>query len=159
MKADVGGRGIPHAGVILVIGVGFLLTWNWPYETALFPRMACTVVLIVGIISLIGELIRGRGREVHSDAGVSSHLVGDHSRGRAALVFAWLVLFLVGVWALGYQVAAIAFVFLFMKLSGKQSWRISVLFTGLSFVFLYSVFHLLLGVIWPRGALPEMVGL
>jgi uncharacterized membrane protein YagU involved in acid resistance len=66
---------------------------------------------------------------------------------------------MLGVWALGYPVAAVAFVFLFMKISGRQRWGVSILFSLISFAFLFSVFHLLLGVIWPRGAMWERIGL
>ena len=159
MKAKISKKLIPHAGVIAVIGIGFLLTRSWPYETALFPRVGCIVVLIVAIISLIGEILWGGGQADPSDAWVSSQLSGGPSLRRAGVVFSWLVFFLIGVWALGYQFAAVAFVFLFMKFTGKQSWRISILFTVFSFGFLYSVFRLLLDVIWPHGALWEMLGL
>jgi hypothetical protein len=150
---------IPHVGVVIVIGAGLFLSRDWPYETALFPRVGCTTVLIVAIISLIGEILRGGGPGEPSDVWVSSHLSEDHSLRRAALIFAWLVLFLIGVWALGYEFAAVAFVFLFMKTTGRQSWGISILFTALSFVFLFSVFRLLLDVVWPHGALWDALGL
>jgi hypothetical protein len=60
---------------------------------------------------------------------------------------------------LGYEFAAVAFVFSYMKTTGKQSWKISILFTVFSLLFLLSVFRLLLGVIWPHGALWEIFGL
>ena len=159
MKAKISKKLIPHMGVIVVIGIGFLLTRSWPYETALFPRVGCIVVLIVAIISLIGEVIRGGQRQTTRTRGCRVSSPGGPSLRRAALVFGWLVFFLIGVWALGYEFAAVAFVFLFMKITGKQSWRISILFTMFSFGFLYSVFRLLLDVIWPHGALWEMLGL
>lgn len=159
MRINFSKKLIPHLGVIIVVALGLLLSWGWPYETALFPRVGCIVVLIVAIISFMGELFKKEGQESsHSDAWVSSHLAGDHSSKRAGLVFGWLVLFLIGVWVFGYEFAALAFVFLFMKVYGKQSWKISIAFTAFSFVFLFSVFRLLLDVIWPHGALWEVLG-
>ena len=158
MKIKLGKKFIPHLGVIVLIALGLLLTRNWPYETALFPRVGCTVVLIMAIISLISELLH-QGRKRESDIWVASHLSGEPSLKRAGIVFGWLALFLIGIWALGYEFAAVAFVFFFMKIPGRQSWRISILFTVLSFVFLYSVFRLLLDVIWPHSALWEVLGL
>ncbi|OGP53577.1 MAG: hypothetical protein A2162_01930 [Deltaproteobacteria bacterium RBG_13_52_11b] len=160
MKFHASKKLIPHLVVIVAIGIGLLLTWDWPYETALFPRVGCIVVLGVAIISLVSELVRGRGDEAKlGDGWVSSQPSGDRSLRRVGVVFGWLILFLIGVWALGYEVAAVIFVFLFMKINGKQSWRISILFTVFSFVFLYSVFRLLLDVIWPHGALWGILGL
>ena len=89
---------------------------------------------------------------------MSSQISEELSFRRAGLVFGWLILFLIGVWALGYEFAAVAFVFLFMKITGKQSWGMSILFTVFSFVFLFSVFRLLLNVVWPHGALWEILG-
>jgi len=160
MKFHASKKLIPHVAVIVAIGIGLLLTWDWPYETALFPRVGCIVVLGVAIISLVSELVRGRGDEAeHGDAWVSSQLSGDRSLKRAGVVFGWLIVFLIGVWALGYEFAAVIFVFLFMKINGKQGWRISILFTVFSFAFLFSVFRLLLNVVWPHGALWGILGL
>ncbi len=118
------------------------------------------VVLGAAIISFVSELLRGRSqKKEQGDSWVSSQISGDLSLKRAGVVFGWLILFLIGVWVLGYEVAAVAFVFLFMKITGKQSWGMSILFTALSFVFLFSVFSLLLNVVWPHGALWEMFGL
>ncbi len=160
MKSNTGRKWIPHLAIIVVIGIGLLLTWDWPYETALFPRVGCMVVLGAAIISFVSELIRGRSqKKEQGDPWVSSQISGDLSLKRAGVVFGWLILFLIGVWVLGYEVAAVAFVFLFMKITGKQSWGVSILFTALSFVFLFSVFRLLLNVVWPHGALWEMLGI
>jgi hypothetical protein len=159
MKAHFNRNLIPHAGVLLVIGTGLILTRSWPPETALFPEVGCIVVLLVTLISLIGELFREGGTKERPDGWVSSQRPEGRSPGRAPLIFGWLASLLVGVWALGYEFAAVAFVFFYMKTTGKQSWKISILFTVFSFLFLFSVFRLLLGVIWPHGALWEMFGL
>jgi hypothetical protein len=118
------------------------LTRNWPYETALFPRFGCIAVLVVTILSLISDLVRARGR-------------GEEQKDlwRTGIIFGWLVVFVIGVWAFGYEFAALAFVFFFMKVHGKQSWRMSIAFTGFSFAFLFSVYRLLLDMTWPHGAL------
>ena len=159
MKAKAQKKIIPHVAVFLVIGTGLFLTRGWPPETALFPEVGCIVVLLVTLISLIGELFRGGGTKERPDGWVSSQRSEDRSLERAPLIFGWLAALLVGVWALGYEFAAVAFVFFYMKITGKQSWKISILFTVFSFLFLFSVFRLLLGVIWPHGALWEMFGL
>jgi hypothetical protein len=143
---------IPHVAIIVVIGSGLLLTRDWPYETALFPRVGCIVVLCVAILALVSELVRGRGREAdQKDPWLTSLFSGDRPLHRAGAVFGWLILFLIGVWAFGYEFAAVAFVFLFMKIQGKQSWPISILFTAGSFAFLMLVFHFGLGIKWPSG--------
>jgi hypothetical protein len=160
MKLKFRGKMIPHIGVIVFIALGLWLTYDWPYETALFPRIGCIVVLIISVLSLGGEILsEGKAASGHSDAWVSSHLGGEKSSGRALIVFGSLILFMAGVWVFGYEFAAVAFVFLFMKFYGKQSWKMSVAFTVFSFVFLFSVFRLLLDVAWPPGMLWEMIGL
>ena len=148
MKFNPSKKLIPHVAIIVLVSIGLFVTRDWPYETALFPRFGCIVVLGVTILSLVSELVRVRG-----------HAKEQEDPWRASVVFGWLVLFVIGVWAFGYEFAAVAFVFFFMKIHGRQSWRISIAFTGLSFLFLFSVFRLLLDMIWPHGALWEMLGL
>lgn len=152
---------IPHVAIIIVVGLGLLLTRSWPSETALFPEVGCAVVLVVAIISLISEYLAARRSTALARGGEcgSIETPGQPSMRVAATVFGWLILFLAAIWAIGYEIAAVAFVFLFMKIRGSQGWRLSVLFTVVSIAFLYLVFRLLLGVIWPHGALWEALGL
>jgi hypothetical protein len=160
MKFKPSKKLIPHVAIIVVIGIGLLLTRDWPYETALFPRFGCIVVLGVAILSLVSELVRGRGHKAEQkDPWLASQLSGDRPLRRAGVVFGWLVLFVIGVWAFGYEFAAVTFVFLFMKIKGKQPWHISILFTAVSFAFVMLVFHLGLGVTWPHGPVWEILGL
>ena len=148
MKLNPSKKLLPHVTIIVVVSIGLFATRDWPYETALFPRFGCIAVLSVTMLSLISELVRVRG-----------HASEQGDPRRTGVVFGWLVLFVVGVWAFGYEFAAVAFVFFFMKIHGKQSWKSSIAFTGFSFLFLFSVFRLLLDMIWPHGALWEMFGL
>lgn len=139
---------IPHVAIIVVVGIGLFLTRNWPYETALFPRFGCIAVLVVAILSFISEVVRVRER-------------GEEQKDlrRTGIVFGWLVVFVIGVWAFGYEFAAVAFVFFFMKIHGRLSWKMSMAFTGLSLIFLFSVYRLLLDMTWPHGVLWKMFGL
>ena len=148
MKFNPSKKLIPHVAIIVLVSIGLFVTRDWPYETALFPRFGCIVVLGISILSLVSELVRVRG-----------HAKEQEDPWRASVVFGWLVLFVIGVWAFGYEFAAVAFVFFFMKIPGKQGWRISILFTVFSFAFLFSVFRLLLNVVWPHGALWGILGL
>jgi uncharacterized membrane protein YiaA len=138
---------IPHVAIIVVVGIGLFLTRNWPYETALFPRFGCIAVLVVAILSFISELVRKRER-------------GEEQKDlrRTGIIFGWLVVFVIGVWAFGYECAALAFVFFFMKIHGRLSWKTSIAFSSFSFLFLLSVYRLLLDMTWPHGALWEMFG-
>ena len=47
---------IPHLVVLVVTAVFLFLTMGWSYETYLFPRLICCVVLITVLISLYSEM-------------------------------------------------------------------------------------------------------
>jgi hypothetical protein len=146
MKFNPSKKLIPHVAIIVLVSIGLFVTRDWPYETALFPRFGCIVVLGVTILSLVSELVR-----------VREHANEQEDPWRASVVFGWLVLFVIGVWALGYEFAAVIFVFLFMKINGKQSWRTSILFAAGSFAFLMLLFDWGLGIKWPSGLVWEIL--
>jgi hypothetical protein len=156
MKLAFSKKLIPHVVILVVVGIGLLLTWDWPKETYLFPRLTCTVVLIVGLLSLFSELNQEKkDKGEQRDVWLSSSMSEDNRVliRRAAAIIGWLFLFIILIWLFGYKYAAVAFVFLFMKIQGQQSWRASLLFAAGAFAFLRLVFDWGLGIKWPSGIL------
>ena len=147
---------IPHGVVIAVVATGLWLAREWPYETALFPMTAGLAIIIVALTSMLLEM---RQSGAQSTGGAVAWAPPAHANIKAVVDFAWLAGFIFGVWALGYVAASLTFLFLYMKVKGKQPWLITILITGGAFAFLELIFGILLGIKWFAGALWGWLGL
>jgi hypothetical protein len=147
---------IPHGVIIAVVATGLWLAREWPYETALFPMTAGLAIIIVALISMLLEM---RQMGARSTGGAVAWAPPAHANIKAVIDFAWLAGFIFGVWALGYVAASLTFLFLYMKVKGKQSWLITILITAGAFAFLELIFGMLLSIKWFTGALWVMLDL
>lgn len=147
---------IPHGVIIAVVATGLWLAREWPHETALFPMTAGFAVIIIALISMFLEIRRWKADETGSPA---KWAPPARANVKAVVDFTWLAGFIFLVWAVGYLVASMIFLFLYMKVKGKQSWLKSVLITGGAFAFITLIFDMLLGIKWFKGALWIMMDL
>jgi hypothetical protein len=147
---------IPHGVVIVVVATGLWLAREWPYETALFPMTAGLTIIIIALTSMLLEM---RKSGVQSTGGAVTWAPPAHANIKAVVDFLWLTGFIFGIWALGYVAASLTFLFLYMKVKGKQAWLISILITVGAFAFLELIFGMLLGIKWFTGALWVMLDL
>jgi hypothetical protein len=147
---------VSHLIVIVVVGLGLWIGRSWPYETGLFPRATGYTIILVAIVSLFLE-IRRKMRQTEN-AGAPPVIEADLAK-KALVSFGWLAGFIAGIWILGYVLASLLYVFFYMKVKGKQSWLITILITVGAYVFMWSIFGLLLGIKWFPGALWGWLGL
>ena len=77
---------------------------------------------------------------------------------RSLQAFSWLFALAAGVWAIGFHIAAGAFVILFIRHYGGR-WIEALIIFALSEIFVIAVFDILLNVFWPTPALFEIFGL
>ncbi len=139
-----------HLFIIGVVALGLWVTRTWPYETALFPRVTANAILIVAFLSLFVEIRKKRKKGGTAAAPILKPGVGKN----AVINFGWLLGYVIGTWLLGYMIASALYVFLYMKVKGKQNWLISILvptgvitFLGVVFIVFLKI-RLLPGVLW-----------
>ena len=142
--------------IIVVLSIALYMARDWPSETALFPRTIGFPILALSVVSLILVLIRAR-RELAMVAGdIPSYRSNFPTK--ATVIFGWLGGFILAIWAFGFESAVPLFMFLYMKLQGKQSWLTCALFTAVATAFIILVFGWLFQVSWPRGAVWVILG-
>jgi Na+/melibiose symporter-like transporter len=159
MKLTFSNKQIPHLIVFVVSVVFLFLTGGWPYETYLFPRLVCSVVLITALISLYSEMREGKksGPDHRNAWQASSMAEGSTVFKKTAMVMVWMVLYILAIWLVGYEYASVAFIFFFMKYQGDQSWAVSILAAIVALAFVMLVFDWGLGINWPDGFLQMML--
>jgi hypothetical protein len=74
-------------------------------------------------------------------------------------MFAWLFGFFVAVLLVGFSIAIPLMMFTYMKFQGKESWVLSLVLTGIAFIFYYALFVRVLNLPFPEGLLLPWLGL
>lgn len=139
-----------HLFIIGVASMGLWVTRTWPYETALFPKITTYAILIFALLSLFVELRKKKKKGETATASILKPGVAKN----AVNNFGWLAGYVIGTWLLGYIIASLLYVFLYIKVKGKQGWLTAILVTLGAFLFLEVVFVILLkirllpGVLW-----------
>lgn len=120
------------AGILLVSGYGVLAAWAWPWKAALFPLAIGIPVFCLAAAELawvlLGSAARGEDKDLR----------------RSALAAAWIVGFFAAILLLGFPVAVPLFVFLYLRLQGREGWLFSAVFTAVVWAFFYGLFDRLL---------------
>ena len=143
--------------MIVILGVALYFSRNWPRETHLFPQAIGIPVLALAIISLGCEIYRMRWKPSPLDE--SSEETGEEDTtdpaflAKAGIMFAWLVGFGVAIWVFGFYLAALAFLFLYIRLRADITTVGSLLWSVSTAALVALIFELLLGIELYRGLL------
>jgi hypothetical protein len=150
-------------GVMAISGYGVIAAWFWPWKAALFPLAIGIPVFCLAAIEvlwvLFGRIEPAGGRGETKDFQMSHDLPDREILRRTAVAAAWIVGFFAAIVLLGFPIAVPVFVFLYLKLQGKESWLLSGLFTAAVWLFFYGLFDQLLHLPFPDGWLLTWSGL
>jgi heme/copper-type cytochrome/quinol oxidase subunit 4 len=72
-------------------------------------------------------------------------------------VFGWMAAFIALVVLAGFPIAVPLFVFLYLKLQGREGWAMSLALTAGVFALFYGLFDALLHLPFPSGWLPDLL--
>ncbi|HWO42315.1 MAG TPA: tripartite tricarboxylate transporter permease [Candidatus Eisenbacteria bacterium] len=116
---------------------------SFPFLGAIFPIAATVPAILMGAGQLVFELV-GPGAKPTPGSGRQVKIAFGY--------FVSLLLFFVLVWALGFGLAVVLFVFTFLCARAGAGWRYAALYTA-CVVGLAQVLDRALGLYWPPGAL------
>ncbi|HXJ01100.1 MAG TPA: tripartite tricarboxylate transporter permease [Micropepsaceae bacterium] len=107
----------------------------------------------------LGEIARAQVQQkIHMDIKSSiSHLAAKTLLVRGAIFFGWMVGFLVSMALIGLIPTVPLFVILFMRVEGREPWRIVLPMAAFMCVFIYVLFDQLLAIPWPPSVLGDFV--
>jgi TctA family transporter len=163
----LGSRGI-HFGkpalftlvVIVVLGLALWQSRNFGYRAGLFPWIIGTPTLILALAQL-GRDLYGRtkkssvipGETAEAAAEIPPQLV----RKRTLSILLWIIGFFVAIWLLGFSYAVPLTILLYLKLAGKEGWKITALITFFAWLFFWALFEKTLNVPFPEGLLFTLI--
>ncbi len=144
--------------------VGLVIAFAWAlwessgfgFRAGLFPWVIGYPVLALTVLQLILELM-GKGRAGGLEIDVEIDLPKEIVRRRTAGILGWIVGFFLLIWFVGFTYAVPITTFFYLKLSGKEKWPITILFTAATWGFFYGVFDYALKIPFPPGLLLTLI--
>ena len=147
-------------GVALVASYALYSATDWPFRTALFPKMIAVPLLVLALIEMgLSAFSTEKQREGHA---VDFELTADTdplvARQRTLAIVAWTLGFFILILLVGFPVGVPVFVFLYLKLVGKEGWGLALILTVLSWLLMKGLFDWLLHIPFPEGWIQSLFG-
>jgi hypothetical protein len=135
------GEIIPAAILLILFTTAFFLSTQWTLKTRLFPQ----IIVIGGIIFSLWLVITEirKGTYLGNAVGTPDPDFQTVSLRNEIIMTSWIILFLLMILVSGFWVAIALFTPLFMRLYGKESWKIVTTFTVCIWIGIFLVFGLI----------------
>jgi Tripartite tricarboxylate transporter TctB family len=135
--------------IMVVSGYGVFVATAWPWKAALFPLAIGIPLFCLAVAEALWSLL---GTPAGGAEGKEFQLaIGPQTARRTAIVVGWILGFFAGVLLLGFPLAVPLFVFLFLKLQGREGWVLSLVITLAVWGVFYGLFDRLLHLPFPAG--------
>lgn len=147
----------------VAIAAWFVLTaLKWPLKTAIFPIIVGIPVFFMALVELLYSLTQKEGiTEKVDEEDINLPKIEEEALpvGRTLLSFMFIIGLLLLIFLFGFPLGVPLFVFLYLKIQGKESWGISVGLTALAWGSLYGLFVRLLNTPFPEGWVQRLLGI
>lgn len=130
---------------------------DWNSTTALFPRVAGFPMLAVMIAILAINIKKDRHQDKNGQADDDADF--KTTTGRMVKYFAWLIVFVALIWAIGIEYTIPIYIFSYMKIEGKYGWLKCGLYAVAMAAFTTILFVYTFRVAWPEGAFLRILNL
>ncbi|HEY1290980.1 MAG TPA: tripartite tricarboxylate transporter TctB family protein [Burkholderiales bacterium] len=140
--------------VMVASGAGTLAALDWPLKAKLFPMVIGIPLFFLAAAEVAWILLSKTPEEKTAQAEISPAI----ARRRSLLGAGWILGLLASVVLLGFPIAVPLFVFLYLKLQGREGWVISIAIALGTWGLFYGLFDRLLHLPFPAGWLLSWVG-
>jgi len=135
--------------IMLVSGYGVIAATAWPWKAALFPLVIGVPLFALAAAEALWTLL---GTDAASEEARDFQLsIGQDTLRRTLTAGGWIFAFFAAIVLLGFPIAVPLFVFLYLKLQGREGWGISIAITLGAWAVFYGLFDLLLHLPFPAG--------
>lgn len=150
---------------VFFIGVGlYMLTssQHWLLMARIGPTVAASTLVIAGTVSLVYKVFVIPAHGVaRASSGVHMDVSSDHDEklptktvvARAARFLGWFVAFLACMSVIGMLPTVPLMIVAYMRIEGRESWKLSLILAVCVTAFLYLVFDQILHIPWPDSFL------
>ena len=138
-------------GIMILSGLAVVVALDWPWKAKLFPLVIGIPVFCLAAAEVIWSLFGSAARIEAMDYQLSANLPQRVTLIRTLQAAAWMIGFLCVIVLAGFPIAVPLFVFLYLKLQGREGWGLSVVMTLAVWGFFYGLFDRLLHLPFPAG--------
>jgi hypothetical protein len=146
-------------GLMAVSGYSVIAAFFWPWKAALFPLVIGIPVFVLSAAEALWVLLGSTERAAVQDFQIAGDLPEAEVLRRSAAAAGWIFAFFAAILLLGFSISVPLFVFLYLKLQGRESWTLSIGFAAAAWGFFYGLFDRLLHLPFPQGWLIGLSGL
>jgi TctA family transporter len=151
---------------VLFIGIGlymFVTAQGWIFNAKIGPSVVAGALIVAGTISFAYKALVTAPAAEDGDGGIHMDLASDDGEDlstrtiliRAARFFGWFLAFLVGTALIGMLPTVPLIIISFMRVEGREPWRLSLTLAACVTVVIYVVFELVIGILWPSSLLGD----
>jgi len=160
MKTSINLRFLLALAAALAAGYALYASWHWPFRTALFPRVIGVPLLGLALFEMaLSAFSSEKKPEGHAvDFALTTEVDPTLAHRRTLAIFTWTLGFLVLILLTGFPLAVPLFVFLYLKVVGREGWGLTLLLTAISWLFMEGLFNRLLHLPFPQGWLFSLFG-
>jgi hypothetical protein len=161
--------------IIVLIVVSYLtsIALEWNFKARIVPVIVCTGALIFCSLSLLNQIFRkpthtasaeeqalaavGKSGKMHMDIATNiGHLPTSTKLIRGALFFVWMLAFMGSMSLIGLIPTVPLFIISYMRIEGREPWRLTLSITVAMTFLVYVLFDQLLTIPWPPSVLGDV---
>lgn len=146
-------------GIMILSGWAVAAALDWPWKAKLFPLVIGVPVFCLATAEVLWVLFGKAPRDQAMDFQLSKHLPEKVALRRTLQAVGWMLGFFSAIVLLSFPVAVPLFVFLYLKLQGREGWGLSLVFTLVVGGLFYALFDRLLHLPFPDGWIQTWAGL
>jgi hypothetical protein len=143
--------------IMLVAGYGVIAASAWPWKAALFPLVIGIPLFCLAAAEALWALF-GKAPAEGGEAKDFQLSIGKDSLRRTLGATGWILAFFAAIVLLGFPIAVPLFVFLYLRLQGREGWVVSIVMTAAIWGVFYGLFDLMLHLPLPAGWLFSWFG-
>lgn len=145
-------------GIMIVSGWAVISAMEWPWKAKLFPLVIGVPVFLLAAAEVLWVLFGTARKEQAMDFQLSAHLPARETLKRTLVAAGWILGFFAAIVLLGFPIAVAFFVFLYLKIQGREGWVLCSVFTLAVWAAFYGLFDLLLHLPFPAGWIQTWIG-
>jgi Tripartite tricarboxylate transporter TctB family len=146
------------SGLIMIMSAyGVIVATAWPWKAALFPLVIGIPLFCLAAAEALWTLFGAPPAE-DGEARDFQLSIGKDTARRTLTAVGWILAFFAAIVLLGFPIAVPLFVFLYLKLQGRESWILSIVMTAAVWGVFYGLFDLMLHLPFPAGWLFAWLG-
>ncbi len=139
------------AAIMICSGYAVYAASAWPWKAALFPMAIGIPVFCLATAEMVWSLMGSAASERAMDFEMSADVPAPVAARRTVLTGAGMIGFFAAIALIGFPYAVPLFVFLYLRLQGREGWVFSLLFSAAVWLFFHLVFDRLLHLPFPAG--------